>query len=279
MASPHQLPAALDHVIVLLPYKELQEPPKWLADNFTITPGGKHADGKTENKLIVFPDGTYIELIAFIDDKPENRAGHWWGNKPFGIIDWALTSRHLPNTQRASLNLKLAGVQLSVRPPPGHDGALSYAPPKTGGRTNADGTELKWAVTFPIASSETGETRPAHLPFFCHDITPRQLRVPAARAHPCGAVGIKELRALVGPGGYGAYPHSISVVANTLPEYVTRFRMRIPLITPSVGVSGIIITYAGLEEDREALKESEFLLQEIAFNFMDDSEGITFRYP
>lgn len=40
--------------------------------------GGKHADGKTENKLILFRDGTYLELIAFVNDDPEKRKGHWW---------------------------------------------------------------------------------------------------------------------------------------------------------------------------------------------------------
>lgn len=37
----------------------------------------RHGDNKTENKLIIFADGSYIELIAFIDDDPGLREGHW----------------------------------------------------------------------------------------------------------------------------------------------------------------------------------------------------------
>src|SRR5581483_146322 len=32
---------------------------------FTVIGGGAHADGPTENALIPFPDGSYLELIAF----------------------------------------------------------------------------------------------------------------------------------------------------------------------------------------------------------------------
>lgn len=43
------------------------------------------------SKLIVFQDGSYLELIAFIDDDPKHRVGHWWGDKGWGIIDFAFT--------------------------------------------------------------------------------------------------------------------------------------------------------------------------------------------
>lgn len=47
-------------------------------DAFTISPGGRHADNRTENRLVIFADGSYLELIAFINDDPEKREGHWW---------------------------------------------------------------------------------------------------------------------------------------------------------------------------------------------------------
>lgn len=88
----------LDHVVLLLPYAQLQDLPAWVTNNFTVSEGGKsailattphifwahkrflgkHADGKTENKLILFRDGSYLELIAFVNDDPEKRKGHWW---------------------------------------------------------------------------------------------------------------------------------------------------------------------------------------------------------
>lgn len=71
----------LDHVVLLVPYEDVVNPPSWVTDNFIINPGGTHADGKTENKLVLFADGTYLELIAFINDDAEKRRGHWW-DKP-----------------------------------------------------------------------------------------------------------------------------------------------------------------------------------------------------
>lgn len=64
-----------------------------------IQPGGKHADGRTENRLVVFRDGTYLELIAFIDDAPEKRRGHWW-DRAFGVVDYALTTTNDTSTLR-----------------------------------------------------------------------------------------------------------------------------------------------------------------------------------
>jgi hypothetical protein len=74
MPFPH---LSLDHIIILVPYATLQTPPHWITSNFTFTPGGRHADGKTENRLICFQDGSYLELIAFINDDLKLREGHW----------------------------------------------------------------------------------------------------------------------------------------------------------------------------------------------------------
>lgn len=66
------------HIIILVPYELLTSPPSWLTSAFTISPGGRHADNRTENRLILLADGSYIELIAFINDDPALRKGHWW---------------------------------------------------------------------------------------------------------------------------------------------------------------------------------------------------------
>ena len=55
--------ASLDHVVLLLPYDYLGNPPEWIAKNFTVSAGGKHADGKTENRLVLFRDGTYVRFL------------------------------------------------------------------------------------------------------------------------------------------------------------------------------------------------------------------------
>jgi hypothetical protein len=98
---------ALDHMMILLPYQDLVNPPSRPTKHFTTTPGGRHADGKTENKLICFRDGSHIELIAFINDDPKHREGHWWGDKSPGIIDFAFTSDEDADVHFAGLQERL----------------------------------------------------------------------------------------------------------------------------------------------------------------------------
>ncbi|GAA5916967.1 hypothetical protein JCM6882_005073 [Rhodosporidiobolus microsporus] len=155
---------ALDHLIVLVPHELLDALPSSLSSAFTITPGGQHADGLTENKLIIFRDGVYIELIAFVPGA--ERKGHWWGAKRNGLMDFALTSPSLASSFPAA-----------------------YDPPQAGGRHRPDGQKVDWFVTFPKAAYERGV-----VPFFCHEqTTPREVRVPLdaeKTTHPSGAVGV-----------------------------------------------------------------------------------------
>lgn len=176
MVTMPRSPTQLDHVVLLLPYRDIVNPPDWITKNFTISPGGKHADGRTENRLIMFKDGTYLELIAFINDDPEKRKGHWW-DRAFGVIDFALTTR--------SREVDFAGLQGRLEDS-GSD--IRYKQPIEGGRITDQRKELKWKVTFPEDTVTRGM-----VPFWCHDVTPREWRVPAIDGnthHPCGAVGM-----------------------------------------------------------------------------------------
>lgn len=182
----------IDHIIVLLSHADLQDLPQWLSSNFTISPGGKHAGGRTENKLIAFRDGSYLELISFINDDPAKRRGHWWGSHTPGFIDWALTSDTPEDAVAAAKRVIEVDTALDVR----------YAAPIDGGRTRPDGQEVKWKVTFP-ENARRGE-----MPFWCHDVTARDVRVPegdAATSHPCGAVGIAQVTLSAPPEKEGDY--------------------------------------------------------------------------
>ncbi|KAH8684709.1 glyoxalase-like domain-containing protein [Tricladium varicosporioides] len=179
---------SLDHIIVLVSPEFLASPPTWLTKNFTLTPGGRHADGITENKLICFGDGAYIELIAFVSPppSPDSRKNHWWGAKTENsIIDFAFTSH---DSSTAGENW--SSVQKRIK-----DNALKgigYQRPVKGGRKRPDGVQVDWEVTFPVVAPDSGYER-GELPFFCHDITPRELRVPIGKentTHPCGAFSI-----------------------------------------------------------------------------------------
>ncbi|KAK0936883.1 hypothetical protein LTR29_011562 [Friedmanniomyces endolithicus] len=177
----------LDHVILLVPYKHLHAPPPWITSNFTLSPGGVHADAKTGNRLVLFADGTYLELIAFIDDDPSKRKGHWW-DKPFGIVDFALTTPKDQKFDSAALGQRLERSGSGVR----------YAEPVAGGRRREDGVEVKWEVTFPVGA-ERGE-----VPFWCQDVTARERRVAITEGstrHPCRAVGMSRVTVEVETGG------------------------------------------------------------------------------
>ncbi|KAF8852393.1 hypothetical protein BDZ45DRAFT_678371 [Acephala macrosclerotiorum] len=208
---------SLDHIIVLIPYASLQNLPKWITDNFTLSPGGRHADGKTENKLICFRDGSYIELISFANDDPKNRVGHWWGGKKFGIIDFAFTD----STGDATIQYSELTRRLEELKAKDSSVDVDYAEPAAGGRKRPDGVEVKWKVTFPVLTPgyQRGE-----LPFFCHDDTPRSVRVPIEKenvSHPSGAYGVKELNIYLADSKFSTLVKGYSAVLgaeNTVPE-------------------------------------------------------------
>ncbi|KAF9872986.1 hypothetical protein CkaCkLH20_09496 [Colletotrichum karsti] len=174
-------PPLLDHIVILLPHQVLASLPSWLSSEFTILTGGRHADGRTENKLVIFADGTYLELISFVEGiSPEDRLSHKWGPKPDGtIIDWAYSLADESG---------FAAIQERVR---SAQSLAAYDDPVPGGRIRPDGAELKWAVALP---GPEGKVERGELPFWCFDRTPRELRVPnhvpENVKHPSGALGV-----------------------------------------------------------------------------------------
>ncbi|POS68974.1 hypothetical protein DHEL01_v212631 [Diaporthe helianthi] len=178
----------LDHIVILVPHEILTSTPHWLTDAFTVLEGGRHADGLTENKLILLQDGVYFELIAFVPGKEEERKSHRWGARRSGhIVDWANTlhSEDALAVVRERIKTASTGIQ--------------YSSPTPGGRIKPDGTELKWITSSPeldkagrVDGFVGGEA-----PFWCLDRTPRENRVPFHVEnnvkHPSGAVGLHRL--------------------------------------------------------------------------------------
>jgi hypothetical protein len=185
----------LDHIVILVSSHFLANIPSWLTDSLTILPGGTHADGLTENKLAVFEDGVYLELIAFVEGvDPDKRRSHRWGQRAEGqIIDWACTL--LQEGSDASPEEQFTAVQDRMR---SAQTGFNYTNPVPGGRITPDGTVLKWAISTPHVD-KTGsnidlQLTGGELPFWCFDRTPRPLRVPHENQknlkHPSGAVGV-----------------------------------------------------------------------------------------
>ncbi|HEX6288435.1 MAG TPA: VOC family protein [Herpetosiphonaceae bacterium] len=163
----------LDHLVILV--RDLaQAVGDYQQLGFTVTPGGTHADGLTRNALIAFADGTYLELIAFVD--PDDRRDNTWGWRRFlatggGLIDYCVASDDLAADVQA----------FQAR-------GFTVQGPTPGGRKRPDGVELRWlSASFWQAGRE--------LPFLIQDLTPRELRVPGGNAthHPNGATGIRDL--------------------------------------------------------------------------------------
>lgn len=167
------MPLTLDHLVILVPDLDTAIG-DYRALGFNVQPGGTHADGATHNALVVFADGSYLELIAFLRDAPGHRWGAHAARGHSGFVDFAL----LP----ASVGAVVA--EAAAR-------GLAYQGPLDGGRLRPDGERLAWQIGTPPSPE---------LPFLCGDITPRALRVPegAVRQHPNGVTGVASLTLAVG---------------------------------------------------------------------------------
>ena len=165
---------SLDHLVILV--RDLDRAVRGYEGlGFAVTPGGEHADGLTRNALIPFKDGSYLELVAFVD--PEDARDNVFSWRRFlssggGLIDYCASSDDL----RADVG-RLEERDFGV------DG------PTDGGRRLPDGAEIRW-----LTARVRQEGR--LLPFLIEDLTPRELRVPGGLSaeHPNGALGIRNLQ-------------------------------------------------------------------------------------
>lgn len=118
--------------------------------------GGSHPRWGTENALIVFGDGSYLELLAVREGA---RTDHRLWRRPDGTLRRSGTvsafALGVTDLSAAVARLRAAGVPCSD--------------PQDGARLRPDGRRLAWRLAFPDA----GE-----LPFLIEDVTPRADRVP-----------------------------------------------------------------------------------------------------
>ncbi|KAI9453911.1 glyoxalase-like domain-containing protein [Lactarius psammicola] len=211
---------ALDHIVHLTPPGTIHETAKQFRElGFNVITGGTHAGGLTANSLIILPNGTYLELISFTHPEShyphsspshDARHHHQWANKANGWVAYAfLGTPHITPPLSAILNVRLQGVGSDTR----------YAPEVPGGRLRPDGVEIKWELTTPArwAEKEGG----SRLPFFCGDVTPRELRVPTRpvsnTVHPNAAQGIAHLRVLAPPRTFSAVSAELTAIVGEAP--------------------------------------------------------------
>jgi len=242
---------SLDHIILLVPDTWHSKPPAALAQAFHLYAGGAHADGKTRNTLIIFPSGVYLELISFLPPEDSHRAGHWWGAKAPGLIDWALTSAAAADVQRARDALQHGGY------------GFTYDAPRPGGRARPDGAVLQWEVTFPAGGVQRGAA-----PFWCHDVTPRELRVPAgggAALHPCGARGVDSLVLVARPGDVRRWARAYEATAGVEPVRDERLKERgaVALKVPQANADSKPVTLV-VQPPQDAFQEKLLEKAEVA---------------
>jgi len=179
-----------DHLVVAVP--SLREAIATAeAAGFTVVQGGRHAELPTENALIIFADGGYLELLAARTAMARAvarrlvRGPEWQVWQP--RID-AIGRRFLPHLTRTGVcdvvlrHNSLADFAISAQ-----RRGLASEGPLAMGRERPDGQRLAWELLLP----DTFE-----LPFVIDDSTPREWRVPqdpAVSHHANGATGVGEV--------------------------------------------------------------------------------------
>ncbi|KAL4065172.1 glyoxalase-like domain-containing protein [Scleroderma yunnanense] len=204
---PEPLTKILDHIVHLTPPGTVNLVSQQFRDlGFKVIPGGRHAEGLTENALVVLPDGAYLELISFIYP-----ASHYPPGSPERhrreTMPWSEAYKYPGWIDYAFLGASnRSGVSIShiINERGRADGSgVRYNHEVSGGRVRADGKVLEWVITTPSVQSDEGQEGRGALPFFCGDVTPREWRVPldppSNSEHPSGVLGIAHVKVLVAP--------------------------------------------------------------------------------
>ncbi|MFN8373741.1 MAG: VOC family protein [Anaerolineae bacterium] len=143
---------------------------------FTVFRGGVHANRATENALIVFEDGTYLELLAGTREEPIA-----------GLVDFSVLLKNGEGLVGYALGCDDIEAEVTRLRAAGF--ALGEIIP--GERRRGDGTLIQWK----LALIEGG-----FAPFLIEDVTPRELRVtrdPTLTRHANRAVGVRGVEVAV----------------------------------------------------------------------------------
>jgi len=119
--------------------------------------GGRHSSGLTEMALTSFPDGSYLELIAWTDAAAPHPGQSWakFMDQQGGPCAWAIA---VDDIGREQARLKAARIPASE--------------PLRSGRVRIDGVHLEWEMA-GVGPGDRGSL----FPFLIHDVTPRDARV------------------------------------------------------------------------------------------------------
>ncbi len=158
------------------------------AAGFTVTPGGRHDALPTENALVAFADGSYLELLAFRDPATRDelralRGSERWDAHLRGVS--AIARRFLPRLAGPAGvgDACIGGERLARFATESRRRECVLTGPVAMRRERPGADALAWELLLPAEDT---------LPFLIEDRSPRDARVPGGDAtrHANGATGI-----------------------------------------------------------------------------------------
>ena len=184
----------LDHIIIIV--SDLKAATNQFSQlGFTVVPGGVHTGGLTHNALVPFADGTYLELLATTRASVLPTIGFLKRMRLLGVYTANQTAigRRLIEDIAGGVGMNdfvLFSLDLNHEITALQERGVTITDPIPGGRIRPDGQEITWRTAVP---------QTLDLPFLIDDLTPRELRVPAAseNMHANGIAGISGLTILV----------------------------------------------------------------------------------
>jgi len=275
-----------DHIVLLVDTPFFENLPAWVTDNFTVTPGGYHDGQPSRNKLVIFADGSYLEFFNWYDTPPslddENLPMRFWGPKPPGLIDFAITD----TTHSVEESVGAVNKRLSEGPEKDAGLGIKFGTPIAGSRKTADGVEIKWKVTRPEFSNGSKTPGPElfangriDVPFFCHDVTPRTDRVlyqdEEKTAHPCGAIGIAACEILVPKNLHAEYVRVYSkILGSELESEAGQNSHTLDIGVPKGSArSTVVVRAAETEHDINRMQERGISFSDLVIAVKADGPG------
>ncbi|MCS6870275.1 MAG: VOC family protein [Anaerolineae bacterium] len=244
------MPFQLDHVVIAVAdlARAVQD---YRTLGFTVLEGGVHASGATHNALVVFSDGTYLELLAStgVAPSPETLDFSLMLTHGEGLCGFALRA---DNLSALVPTLRGRGVQLSDL--------------IAGARRKPDGSQLAWQLAL---------VNNGFLPFFIEDMTPRPLRVPddpALTVHANGVRGIGGIELVVPDLAAAQTRYQTLLGVQAEPEDMPAFRAfalqgaQLVISAPQPEIAELVISWstaplAALESEISALFNTEVPLE------------------
>jgi hypothetical protein len=160
----------IDHVLIAASDLE-RSVEVWRRLGFVTTPYGRHVGKSTANYCIMFPKD-YLELIGIVDPaSPPSQHNDLIAARGDGLFATALS----PDSAEAA---RQAVIDAGIEALPLRDLHRAVERP--------DGTADLYFKNFDLADAAT----PDYRFFFCHHLTPDEMRHPDWLAHPNGVVGV-----------------------------------------------------------------------------------------